>query len=114
MTKKDWNIAKSVELYNVNGWGNPYFSVNRTGHVVVHPKGNKNRSINLRTLVEQITERGIQTPFLLRFNDIITHRLDCISSAFETAIQEFSYTGKYSVIYPIKVNQQKHVVDQIV
>lgn len=114
MTKKDWNIAKSEELYNVKGWGRPYFSINRTGHVVVHPKGNKNRSINLKILVEQITERGIQTPFLLRFNDIITHRLDCISSAFETAMQEFSFTGKHSVIYPIKVNQQKHVVDQIV
>ncbi|MBF0105638.1 MAG: biosynthetic arginine decarboxylase [Deltaproteobacteria bacterium] len=108
-----WNIRKSDELYNISGWGNPYFSVNRKGEIAVHPKGLPRKSFSLKTLVDQIGERGIQTPFLLRFNDIITHRLTCIGEAFESAIKEFNYTGKHAIIYPIKVNQQKHVVDQI-
>lgn len=113
MKKNNWNIAKSNELYNINGWGAPYFSANRKGEIAVHPKGNKNRSVSLKTLVDQIQERGIQTPFLLRFNDILTHRLTCITEVFQNAIKEYKYDGKHSIIYPIKVNQQKHVVDQV-
>lgn len=113
MKRKTWKIAKSAEIYNIEGWGGPYFSINRNGHVAVHPKGTPKRSFSLKTLVDQILERGIQTPFLLRFNDILIHRLNCINTAFQNAISEFDYNGDYAAIYPIKVNQQRHVVEQI-
>jgi len=114
MKQRPWNTNKSDELYNVSGWGAPYFSVNRKGEVAVCPKGTKKgRTFSLSQLVDQIVERGIQTPFLLRFNDILLHRISHISAAFKNAIKEFEYDEDHSVIYPIKVNQQKHVVDQI-
>jgi arginine decarboxylase len=113
MKKSTWSIAQSDALYNVSGWGDPYFSINKKGDIAVHPKGNAKKSVGLKTLVDQIIERGIQPPFLLRFNDILTHRLSAIQSAFETAIAENKYKGSYHNIYPIKVNQQRHVVDQI-
>jgi len=114
MKKTKWNISKSDETYNISGWGYPYFSINRQGEVAIHPRGKKNRSFSLKTLVDQTIERNIQTPFLLRFNDILLHRLSEISQAFQTAITEYNYSGAHSIIYPIKVNQQRHVVDQIV
>jgi arginine decarboxylase len=114
MKNTKWNTNKSDEIYNTSGWGFPYFSIKRKGDVVVHPRGKAKRYFSLKTLVDQIIERSIQPPFLLRFNDILIHRLNCISEAFTNAIKEFDYTGEHAVIYPIKVNQQKHVVEQIV
>lgn len=113
MAKKQWRIKDSDELYNTSGWGAPYFSINQKGHVAVHPKGTPKKKLDLKELVDQITERGIQTPFLIRFNDILSHRLDSISNAFKNAIKEYKYDQNHSIIYPIKVNQQKHVVNQI-
>jgi arginine decarboxylase len=113
MKKKKWNSKQSDELYHISGWGNPYFGISRQGDITVHPKGSNKRSINLKALVDQIVERGIQPPFLLRFNDILIHRLQCINHAFKEAISEFNYKAIHKTIYPIKVNQQKHVVDQI-
>ena len=107
-----WNVKKSDQTYNISGWGAPYFSINKQGEVAVHPKGNA-RSTSLKTLIKQITDRGIQTPFLLRFNDILLHRMSQINQVFLNAKQEYSYKGNYSIIYPIKVNQQMHVVQQI-
>lgn len=113
MKKKGWKVAKSNEIYHTNGWGAPYFSINRDGHVAVHPQGRPGKSLSLKTLVDQIVERGISSPFLLRFNDILTHRLTDINNAFANAIRNFEYQGNYFTIFPIKVNQQRHVVDQI-
>jgi arginine decarboxylase len=113
MKKSSWSISQSDDLYNVSGWGDPYFSVNKKGDLAVHPKGNPKKSVSVKVLVDQIVERGIQTPFLLRFNDILTHRLTTIQTVFENAISEYSYKGNYHNVYPIKVNQQRHVVDQI-
>ncbi|HLD45568.1 MAG TPA: biosynthetic arginine decarboxylase, partial [bacterium] len=113
MKKPSWNKIKSDEVFNISGWGSPYFSINRHGDVAVHPRGKKNRSFSLKILVDQIIERSIQTPFLLRFNDILLHRLACIKQAFETSISEYDYKGGHSIIYPIKVNQQRHVVERI-
>ena len=113
MSKKKWNAKQSDDLYRISGWGQPYFSVNRNGDVLVHPKGKKGSDFNLKKLTDQIVERGISTPFLLRFNDIITHRLLAIDTAFQQAIKSFEYKGGYHTIFPIKVNQQRHVVDQI-
>lgn len=113
MSKRNWKVSQSDELYNIKGWGDPYFSISRRGEMLVHPKGSKNRSIHLKQLVDQIVERGIQTPFLLRFNDILTHRLSCIGQAFKNALHEFNYQNDHAIIYPIKVNQQRQVVHQI-
>lgn len=113
MLKKKWTIPQSEDLYHIQGWGQPYFGINRRGRVVVFPHGHPKKSIDLKTLVEQLVERGISTPFLLRFNDILTHRLKEISEAFATARETFGYAGGYTTIYPIKVNQQRHVVEQI-
>ena len=113
MKKKNWKVAKSREVYHIDGWGAPYFSINTDGHVAVHPQGRANKSVSLKTLVDQIVERGISAPFLLRFNDILTHRLTEINTAFMNAKRHFDYKGGYHTIFPIKVNQQRHVVDQI-
>lgn len=113
MRKSGWKISQSEELYNITGWGDPYFSIGKQGHVVVHPTGQPSKAFSIKTLLDEIIERGIQPPFLLRFNDIITHRLSAIEQAFEKAVKENHYKGKQAVIYPIKVNQQRHVVDQI-
>lgn len=111
--KQKWNITKSNDMYNTSGWGAPYFSIGKNGDMQVHPKGQSRQKISLKTLVDQIDERGIQPPFLLRFNDILIDRLSRIGQSFQTAIKEFEYNGTHSIIYPIKVNQQRHVVDQI-
>lgn len=111
--KPRWNIAKSDELYNTSGWGDPYFSIGKNGDLEVHPKGTARQKLSLKSLVDEIEERGIFPPFLLRFNDILTHRLSSIEQAFKAAALEYSYNGAHSIVYPIKVNQQKHVVDQI-
>lgn len=112
-SKKPWSIKKSNELYNTEGWGHPYFSIHKNGDMTVHPQGENGPQTNLKALVDQIVERGIQPPFLLRFNEILNHRLSEISAAFTNARKEFDYNGGHSIIYPIKVNQQRHVVDQI-
>ncbi|MCP5464073.1 MAG: biosynthetic arginine decarboxylase [Deltaproteobacteria bacterium] len=112
-SKSTWSAKKSDAHYNVSGWGEPYFSINPKGNVLVHPTGQKKRKVDLKELVDQLTERGIQTPLLVRFNDIITHRIKTISDAFKNAANEFGYAGQASVIFPIKVNQQRHVVEQI-
>lgn len=113
MKNPKWTVAQSEELYLISGWGAPYFAVNRSGHVVVMPQGNPKKSVNLKTLVDQLIERGISTPFLLRFNEILTHRLQEINDAFSAAIENYHYNGSYTTVYPIKVNQQRHVVEQI-
>jgi arginine decarboxylase len=111
--KKKWSVKQSKELYHIEGWGDPYFSINKKGHIAVHPKGNPKSSLNLKTMIDQITERGIAAPVLFRFDDILIHRIQQIHSAFEKAIGDFSYKGRYTTVYPIKVNQQRHVVDQM-
>lgn len=113
MAKSRWKVAQSEEAYHVLGWGAPYFSINRQGEVAVHPHGSPKKSLSLKMLVDQIVERGISAPFLLRFNDILTHRLEQIRHAFATARKSFEYQGGYTTVYPIKVNQQSHVVEQI-
>lgn len=113
MARNRWKVAQSEEVYHILGWGDPYFSINRKGEVAVHPHGSPKKSLSLKMLVDQIVERGISAPFLLRFNDILTHRLEQIRQAFATARKSFEYQGGYTTVYPIKVNQQSHVVEQI-
>src|SRR5260370_511970 len=108
-----WKIADAVETYGIRHWSKGYFSINKGGHVVVHPTKRSDQSIDLMDLVEQLQERGIQLPILLRFTDILRHRVGEIHDAFKKAIQEYEYQGDYCCVYPIKVNQQRHVVEEI-
>jgi len=102
-----------METYNIANWSKGYFSINSEGNVVVQPEKNPQRSIDLKKLVDQLALRGIQLPVLIRFTDILQHRLAEMHDAFQTAIQENSYQGKHICVYPIKVNQQRHVVEEI-
>src|SRR5688500_2167871 len=110
---KDWSVDDSARLYSIQRWGQGYFSVNADGHVAVHPDQDPARSIDLKKLVDECRERDIQLPLLLRFTDILKHRVGRLAEAFDNAIREHDYKGSYRCVYPIKVNQQRHVVEEI-
>ncbi len=107
-----WKVQDSVELYGVQNWGKGYFSVGPDGNMRVHPEKDPARYVDLKELTDQLKARGISTPVLLRFPGILNHRLHEIHQAFQRAIRENEYEGTYSCIYPIKVNQQRQVVEE--
>jgi arginine decarboxylase len=109
-----WSAAESLDLYNVRGWGNAYFSVNDTGSMVVHPGGKDSPAIDLKELVDEVRERGISLPLLIRFSEIIKARVVELNEAFNGAISEYGYQGKYRGVYPIKVNQDRYLVERLV
>ncbi len=111
---KAWSIQESAEIYNIRNWGKGYFGINADGHVTVMPGKREDQQIDLKLLVDQLITRGIQLPVLLRFTDILKHRVGELHEAFKTAIAENNYQGGYACVYPIKVNQQRHVVEEIV
>jgi len=108
-----WSTRDSALLYQVGRWGQGYFSVSPNGNLTVHPNRQSDRSVDLKQLVDQLHLRGIQSPVLIRFTDILKDRLEQIHGAFVKAIDEFNYQGQYRCVYPIKVNQQRHVVQEI-
>ena len=110
---RKWSIDDSAELYNINGWGLNYFSINEKGHVTVTPKVGGPR-IDIKELMEELQVRDVSAPVLLRFPDILDNRIEKISSCFQAAATEYGYTGKNFIIYPIKVNQMRPVVEEIV
>src|SRR5688572_20561921 len=109
-----WSIQDSETLYQVRDWGHPYFSVNEKGHVEVTPDPSSTNAINLYELVLDMRARGIELPLLVRFSDILAHRIRRIHEAFHHAMKEYEYQGSYRGVFPIKVNQQRHVVEEIV
>jgi arginine decarboxylase len=110
-----WSIDAARALYNVEGWGSGYFDINERGHVVVRPDPLRpSLTLDLRDLAADLEGQGIQLPILLRFSDILRSRIETLSERFAQAIKEFEYTGGYTTVYPIKVNQQRHVVEEIV
>src|SRR5262245_32589310 len=98
-----WKVHDAHETYGIRHWGKGYFGINEAGHVTVHPNKQPNQSIDLKELIDQLQTRGIQLPILLRFTDILRHRVGEIHDAFRSAISEFEYKGKYCCVYPIKV-----------
>src|SRR6186997_264383 len=108
-----WTPQVASDLYDVASWGKGYFSVGENGHVRVHPEKDPALSIDLKELIDTLVLRGINLPILIRFADILKHRLGEIHAAFETAIAEHRYQGKYCCVYPIKVNQQRQVVEEV-
>jgi arginine decarboxylase len=109
-----WTVKDSLELYNVNGWGRPFFSINEAGHVEVTPAGTGGARIDLKELVEDLRSRGLNLPLLIRFSDILRTRVEHLCGSFQQAIAENDYKGCYRGVYPIKVNQQRHVVEELV
>jgi arginine decarboxylase len=108
-----WKTQDALDTYGVGHWGKGYFGINAAGHVTVHPNKRPEQAIDLKELVDQLQARGIQLPILLRFTDILRHRVGEIQDAFQQAIKENEYRGGYCCVYPIKVNQQRHVVEEI-
>ena len=108
-----WKIQDAMETYGVRNWGKGYFSINKAGHLQVHPTKRPDRFVDLKELIDQLQARGIQLPILLRFTDILRHRVGELHEAFQQAMREYEYTGRYICVYPIKVNQQRQVVEEI-
>ena len=108
-----WTVKDSIELYNVTGWGRDFFSINEAGNVVVTPSGPGSPKVDLKELVDDLRSRGLNLPILIRFSDILRRRVEQLCGAFQQAIAENEYKGTYRGAYPIKVNQQRHVVEEL-
>jgi arginine decarboxylase len=108
-----WRVEDSLDLYHVEAWGKGYFSVNDSGHVVVRPDTTERHEIDLYEVVEGLQARDLTTPVVVRFSDILAHRLRRLHDAFAQAITENDYRNRYAAVYPIKVNQQRLVVEEV-
>jgi arginine decarboxylase len=108
-----WTVADSAALYGVDQWGNPYFSVNEQGHVQVRPQGGQGPVLDLVELVKGLQGRNLSLPLLIRFDNILEDRLKHLHQAFEQAIHTYNYPGHYQGVFPVKCNQQRHVVEQL-
>ena len=111
---RTWTIRDSTELYQVANWGAGFFGVNERGHLSVTPHGPEGPGVDLFELLPSLRERGLRLPLLVRFSDILASRVRGLVKAFARAMSEYGYEGRYRGVYPIKVNQQRHVVDEIV
>lgn len=111
---RKWTVNDAIDLYNVRAWGGPYFGVNERGNVVVHPDGPSGAQLDLKELVEELRRRGIALPLLIRFNEILRSRVVELNESFRRAIAEYGYQAAYRGVYPIKVNQQRQVAEEIV
>jgi len=109
---RKWKIEDSIDLYNIRGWGENYFGVNEKGNMTVKT-GPNDVEIDLKELVEDLQIRDVSMPVLLRFPNILKHRIESINVCFEKASQEYDFKGQYYYIYPIKVNQAKPVVEEV-
>jgi arginine decarboxylase len=111
---RKWTVADSSETYGVKYWGNNYFSINDAGNVQAHPAGAEGARIDLKELVDEVSRRGIGLPLLIRFSDVLKSRIVELNETFKNAIAEYDYKGGYKGVYPIKVNQHRYVVEEIV
>src|SRR5436305_10995064 len=108
-----WAVADSAEIYAVRAWGGGYFAINDAGNVSVTPDGPASAPIDMKELVDEVRRRGINLPLLIRFNDILKNRIVELNEAFRRAMTEYGYKGSYKGVYPIKVNQDRYVVEKI-
>lgn len=109
-----WTIPNATAEYGVDRWGDDYFSISPDGNVLVSPGRNPDQSVDLKALVERLQDRGLELPILIRFNGILSDRIKRIDDCFGQAIKEYGYQNRYRCVFPIKVNQQREVVQQIV
>ncbi len=110
---RKWQIEDSAELYNINGWGVNFFSINEQGHIQVNAKPSC-PGVDLKDIVDELSLRDVSAPVLIRFPQILDARIECMAKCFKRAAGEYNYQGQNFVIYPIKVNQMRPVVEEIV
>jgi len=108
-----WSVSDSRELYGIKNWSGGYFNVNSSGNVEMSPSIDSTQKIDLKELVNELKERGLKTPLLLRFSDLVNSRIEKINQVFLNSIEKFNYQGKYRGVYPIKVNHQRHLLDEL-
>jgi arginine decarboxylase len=112
--KAPWTIEDSEDLYRIEGWGEPYFSIDTAGHVTVSPQGDRGGSLDLFDLVSSLQQRNLALPLLIRFSDILEHRIERLNACFAKAIARYNYGGVYKGVFPVKCNQQKHLIEDLV
>src|SRR5262245_60962023 len=108
-----WDIQAARNLYNIRSWGAKYFDINEAGHVIATPQQEAGASVELTDVIEEAKARGLKFPLLIRFQDILRHRVESLNQAFANSIGEFNYQNKYRGVFPIKVNQLREVVEEI-
>ena len=111
---RSWSVADAVETYGIDDWGRGHFCISDAGHVMVTPPDQAGHAIDLKALVDEVRQRGVGLPLLLRFSDILRSRIDELNRAFQNAIDEYGYQGAYRGVYPVKVNPQRQVVEEVV
>ena len=112
--KNEWDVDAAIATYNVDGWGGGYFTVNATGNVVVQPLQQNGGTIDILEVVNEGRNRGLSFPLVIRFQDLLRHRVETVNRAFHNAITEFGYKNEYRGVFPIKVNQLREVIEEIV
>jgi arginine decarboxylase, biosynthetic len=112
--KNDWDLEAANATYNVQGWGGDYFAISPQGNVVAKPLQDEGGAIDILEVVNEARSRGLGFPLLIRFQDLLRHRVESVNRAFESAISEFNYSGKYRGVFPIKVNQLREVIEEII
>src|SRR6201995_4835338 len=108
-----WNTESARALYNIHRWGAKYFDINDAGHAVAYPLQENGATVDITDVIEEAKSRGLKFPLLIRFQDILRHRVEAINKAFQNSIAEFNFQGKYRGVFPIKVNQLREVVEEI-
>src|ERR1051326_8649005 len=108
-----WEIQAARNLYNIQSWGARYFDINEAGHVLARPLQEAGAGVDLTDVIEEAKGRGLKFPLLIRFQDLLRHRVESVNLAFRNSIKEFNYQGNYRGVFPIKVNQLREVVEEI-
>ncbi|HXT39397.1 MAG TPA: biosynthetic arginine decarboxylase, partial [Candidatus Angelobacter sp.] len=108
-----WDVQSARSLYNIDRWGAKYFDISEAGHVIATPQQEAGTAVDLNDVVEEARARGLKLPLLIRFQDILRHRVQSINESFRNSITEFNYQGGYRGVFPIKVNQLREVVEEI-
>src|SRR5258708_8575139 len=109
-----WDIPSAVSLYNIDRWGSGYFTINRSGNVQVMPTQQDDSSIDLMEVIQEARDRAMTFPLVIRFQDLLRHRVETVNRAFQSAISEAGYKNFYKGVFPIKVNQLREVVEEII
>ena len=110
---RPWDIQSARNLYNINRWGANYFDINEAGRVVARPLQDAGAAVDITDVIEEAKARGLKFPVLIRFQDILRHRVESINQAFRSSIAEYNFQGAYRGVFPIKVNQLREVVEEI-
>src|SRR4051812_24090373 len=112
--KNGWDVESAIATYNVDGWGTGYFTINAAGNAEVRPLQGKGGAIDILDVVNEARDRGLGFPLVIRFQDLLRHRVESVNRAFQTAINEFGYKNNFRGVFPIKVNQLREVIEEIV